>query len=128
MDIIKVILIGIITCIVDIFIKKIKPELSVLVILTGCCLILLSLVGSLKTAFSGVNGIFSLLKFDSNMVKCVFKIIGVGYLVEFGASICNDSGHSSIAEKIVLAGKITILIMCLPIISNLIKILVEIMP
>ena len=128
MDIIKIVLIGIITCIADILIKKIKPELSILIILTGCCLILLSIVGSLKTAFSGVNGIFSLLNFDSNIVKCVFKILGVGYLVEFGASICNDSGHSSIAEKIVLAGKIAILIMCLPIISNLIKILIEIMP
>lgn len=128
MNILKIVLIGIITCIADIFIKKVKPELSILVILSGCCLILLSITSSLSDAFTGVNGIFSLLKFDSNLVKCVFKILGIGYLVEFGASICNDSGHSSIAEKIVLAGKIAILIMCLPIISNLIKILIEIMP
>lgn len=128
MNILKIVLIGIITCIADIFIKKVKPELSILVVLSGCCLILLSITSSLSEVFTGVNGVFSLLKFDSNMVKCVFKILGIGYLVEFGASICNDSGHSSIAEKIVLAGKIAILIMCLPIISNLIKILIEIMP
>lgn len=128
MDILKIVMIGIITCIADLFIKKVKPELSILVIMSGCCLILLTITNSFTKAFSGMNGIFSLLKFDNNMVKCIFKILGIGYLVEFGASICNDSGHSSIAEKIILAGKIAILIMCLPIISNLIKILIEIMP
>ena len=30
------------------------------------------------------------------------KIIGVGYLVEFSAGVCSDTGNSSIADKVIL--------------------------
>lgn len=128
MDIVKIILIGIITCIADIFIKKVKPEFSILVVITGSCIILIGILKYFTSSLDGAVGVFNTLKIDNNIVKCILKILGIGYLVEFGASICNDSGHSSISEKIVLAGKVSILFMCLPIIRNLIEILIEILP
>lgn len=128
MEIIKIVGIALITCVANIMIKQVKPELSILVVLSGGSIILLTMINSLSSLFGGYNDLFSLLNIDSSLVKCIIKIIGTGYLVEFGASICVDSGHSSLAEKIILAGKIAILIMCLPIIKNLIQILLEIMP
>ena len=58
----------------------------------------------------------------------VLKVIGVGYLVEFAGDICNDAGVGSISQKILLAGKILIIIMCLPVIKNLIDIILEFIP
>ena len=61
------------------------------------------------------------------MFGLVIKIIGVGYLVEFGASICSDSGNSSIAEKIILGGKIIIFTMAIPIITSLFEIIMSLL-
>ena len=59
------------------------------------------------------------------MFKTLLKIIGVGYLVEFSAGVCIDSGNSSIADKIVLAGKVLIFSLSIPIISNLFNMIMD---
>ena len=55
----------------------------------------------------------------------MLKIIGLGYLIEFSANVCRDSGNNSIADKVVLAGKIMIFVISMPIISNLFEMILE---
>ena len=64
----------------------------------------------------------------TGIFKTVLKIIGVGYLAEFSANLCNDSGNASIGDKIVLAGKIIILAYSLPIVTSIIEVLMGILP
>ena len=73
--------------------------------------------------FSVFHNIINKAGVDANLFSIIIKIIGVGYLVEFGASICNDSGNSAIGDKIILGGKIIIFAMALPIITNLFDLL-----
>ena len=62
---------------------------------------------------------------NSGIFTSVLKIIGVGYLVEFAGDICSEAGVSSVSNKILLAGKILILIMCLPIVKNLLEVILK---
>ena len=57
-------------------------------------------------------------------MKLIFKIVGIGYVVEFAAGILEDCGVKSVADKLVLAGKFVILSVSLPIFYALINILV----
>ena len=52
-------------------------------------------------------------------MKLLLKIVGVGYITEFGAGILNDFGSNAVADKVTLAGKITIVALSLPVIENL---------
>ena len=61
------------------------------------------------------------------MFVSVLKIVGVGYITEFANSICVDSGNSSIGDKILIAGKIIILTLSLPILTNLLNIIIELL-
>ena len=65
---------------------------------------------------------------DSDIFILLIKIIGVGYITEFSANICQDSGNSAMASKILLAGKLVIFVMAIPIITSLIELIVSIMP
>ena len=71
-----------------------------------------------------VNEIITKTGVSQSLFSIVLKIIGVGYLIEFAANICSDSGNPAIADKIVLCGKLIILVMCMPIITNLLNIVV----
>jgi stage III sporulation protein AD len=53
------------------------------------------------------------------LLKILLKIVGVGYLTEFCAGILNDFGSNTIADKVVLGGKITILLLSIPIVEGL---------
>lgn len=128
MDIFKIIAVGLISTIASIILKQIKPEISFFITIAGGMVILYLVIGSLTVVFDSFKQLVDQTGINSNLFKSVLKVVGIGYLTEFGANICMDAGNSSIADKIMFAGKITILLMCLPIINSLITIIIELMP
>lgn len=127
MEVIKLVGIGIVISIVTILLKQVKPELSIFAIIIGSVILLLYILNYFTSIFSTFNSILEKTNIDSQLFSLVIKIIGVGYLVEFGASICNDSGNSSIAEKIILGGKIIIFSMAVPIITSLFEVIMSLL-
>ncbi len=118
---IRIIGVGFITAITAILLKSTKPELSFAVTVTGVIVILLFLVDSLRGVLSIFASIAQVAGIENELLKLLIKIVGVGYLTEFCAGILQDFGSSAVADKVVLGGKITVLIMSLPIIENLLK-------
>ena len=111
MDIFRIIGVGLATAVTALIVKQVKPEIAIIVGVAGGVIMLLMLVDS-------VTGIFA----------AVLKIIGVGYITEFSANLCVDAGSTSIANKILLAGKILILVSAIPIVTNLIDIISGLLP
>lgn len=128
MEILKLVAVGVVISVIAILLKSVKPELSVMVTIAGSVLMLLFIINYFTEIFNTFYQIISKSGIDSNIFWIVIKIIGVGYLVEFGANICADSGNTGIADKIVLGGKIIIFLMAMPIVTSLFNIILELVP
>lgn len=122
-EMIKIIGAAFITAVVGILLKNSKPELSFAVTVTGIIVILLFLVDMLKGALGVVSEVVSLTGIENGLVRILLKIVGVGYLTEFSVGILQDFGVSSVADKVSLAGKLTILILSLPVLESLLTVL-----
>ena len=120
MELVKVIAIGLVTSFVCIFVKQIKPEIAVIIGLAGSIIMLVMSVNMVISIARSFKTIFAKTGITDSVLAPVFKIIGVGYLCEFSANLCADMGNNSIADKILLAGKIMILLVSLPIINSVI--------
>ena len=128
MDIFRIIGIGLLTCVVALIIKQIRPEFYIVVVITGSIVILFMIVDELRTVFEYFLSIFNKTNLNYELFSNMLKIIGVGFLTEFANGICVDTGNASIGEKVVIAGKILILCLALPIISSLLDVIIEILP
>lgn len=128
MEILTVISIAILTCIATLIVKQVKPEFAMLVGLVGGVIILLMVISYCESIFSVFNDLVEKSGVNSNLFSIVLKIIGIGYLAEFSAGICNDCGCSSIADKVLLASKVIILFLSLPIVTSIVDIILEIIP
>lgn len=128
MDIVKILAIALITCIATIIVKQVKPDFANLVTLAGGIVILLMLVDYINQVFDVLRLLVDKTNLSPGLFGIILKIIGIGYLTEFTANICTDSGSSSLANKVLFAGKIIILVMSLPILINIIEIIMEILP
>ena len=128
MEIFKIIGIGLLTSIVATLVKQIRPEFYIVVILSGSVVMLLMIVNQLQTLFNYFLSIFGQTGLDYELFSSILKILGVGYLTEFASGICVDSGNASIGDKIVLAGKVLIVVLSLPIITSLLNVIIEILP
>lgn len=122
-EIFKIIGIGFITSICAVLLKGTKPELAFAVTVTGVIVILTFIIEILQSSLSVFASIAQMTGVQNGLLKVLLKIIGVGYLTEFGAGILNDFGSNAIADKIVLGGKITIMLLSLPVLENLLTLI-----
>ena len=125
MELIKVLILAIIISMIIVFLKQVKPEYALLCLIVGSIVILLYVFNYLTKVFVFFQNIVEKTGISYSLFISMLKIVGLGYLVEFSASVCRDSGNNSIADKVILAGKIMIFVVSMPIISNLFEMILE---
>lgn len=123
MSIFKIIAIGIISVSIIVLIKESKPELAIMVSVCASIVLLILIINALSDVVIYFTEIVDKTGISYTLFVCILKIIGIGYITEFAANICEDSGNKSIANKIQFGGKVVIMIVSLPIIQGLIDII-----
>ena len=124
-EIFKILGVAIVTAIAAILLKGTSPELSFITTIAGIIVILLLIFHSLKGVLNIFQIITSITGVENGLIKLLLKIVGVGYITEFGAGILNDFGSSSIADKVVLGGKISIVLLSLPILQGMLQLVAQ---
>ena len=128
MEIIKIFGIAFIALIIIFMLKQYRPEYAVFIsILTGV-LILFLVMDKLTGIINLIQSIQDKYSINTQFIAILIKITGIAFLSEFAVSICKDSGEAAIASKIELGSKIIIISMSIPIISNLLEIILKIVP
>ncbi len=125
MVILRLCAIAAVTAVCALILRSHKSELVPLCLAAGGVLMILY-------AFDYVSQSFELLKqfseqtgIDSSVIRVIFKIIGIGYIVELTASSVKDLGFESIADKLVMCGRIVIFLVSVPVLKSLYDVIVS---
>ena len=113
-------LIAVSICVV---LKKHNPEFSLLVSLIACVLILLLIFLNFKPILNAINNCVKSFNLNNIYITTILKSLGICYITQIASETCKDCGFSSISSKVELAGKISIVLLSIPMFENLIKIL-----
>ena len=124
----KIIGIALITCVSFIIIKPIRNDFAIIISVVGGIIITFYIFSYMSGIFDIFNGIFKITGVNGSVYAIILKIIGIAYLTEFTANICSDTGNSSLGDKVLLGGKIIILVMALPIVTGILNIVMELLP
>lgn len=119
MEIFRIAAIALITAFCVIVLRDVKSELAAVVALAGGVVVVLSVVDYFSDIFSVVSAIAKRAGLAASVIAVLFKVIAVGYITEFSASVIDDVGLSSLADKVALAGKLIIVAISLPIVVRL---------
>ena len=122
MLIFKIILIALFSAFASLILKSIKPEFSIITVLSGGVLILLLTISSLGQVFGEIVSIMSSSGVSSDVLKMLLKIVGIGFICEIASGICCDVGANNLAEYMLIGGRIAIIANCFPVVKNLISI------
>lgn len=125
MVIIRLCAIAAVTAVCALILKSHKSELAPLCVAAGGVLMILY-------AFDYVSESLDLLKqfteqtgISSSVIRVIFKIIGIGYVVELTASSVKDLGFESIADKLIMCGRIVIFLVSVPILQSLYEVIIS---
>ena len=100
--------------------KSNRPEYS-LYLGTAICLVIFTFsVEGLYTLLGKIGVLEQYLSGSGEYLGFLFKAVGITYVCEFCASICKDAGYSAVAGQIEIFGKLSVLLMGIPVLTAVI--------
>ncbi|HZJ78836.1 MAG TPA: SpoIIIAC/SpoIIIAD family protein [Clostridia bacterium] len=124
MTFIKIIAITIITAILALIIKQVKPEYAIFVQLGGITIIAMFSISYFSELSQTAYSIIDVSGININFFKLLIKALIISVTAEIAADICRDSDSKALAGNIELAAKIVIISMSVPIIKEVAEIAV----
>ena len=125
MYIIRLCCIALITAISAFILKSHKSELVPLCVTAGGILIFLYSFDYLAESVEFIKIFISGTGINSEIVRTVFKVVGIGFLVELTAGSVKELGFEGVADKLVLCGKIILFVVAIPILNSTYKIILS---
>ncbi|MEG0571237.1 MAG: SpoIIIAC/SpoIIIAD family protein [Oscillospiraceae bacterium] len=102
--------------------KQYKPEYALVISIISGILIFTLLLINLKPIFEVIQELMLKARINGQYSKAIIKTLGICYITQLACDSCKDAGESSIAQKVELAGKVSIVIIALPLFENLVSI------
>ena len=128
MDIMQITVVGMVAALLILIVRQYRPDIAMIITMGTGVLLILMLIGNIKTIVSTVEAMSQRANLDSIYLMTVLKVIGIAYIAEFGSQVCKDTGEGTIASKIELGGKILIMVLALPILTALMEAILKILP
>ncbi|WP_368652053.1 stage III sporulation protein AD [Ornithinibacillus sp. 4-3] len=128
MPILQLVLIVFITIILFLLLKEINNSFAFFTVLVSMIFIFLMIINHIGAVFQLLTSLGNRAMIDDVYLNTILKIIGIAYVVEFSANMTKDVGLTALASKIELAGKISILLLAIPIITAVIEALLNFLP
>ena len=123
MDFVKIALFGVLAVTCVCLVRRQQQEIAVVVGVVSGVLVVGLVCDSLFDVVYAFYNLSESAGVDSQSVACVVKVVGIGYLAEFGNGIACDAGCKSLGDKILLAAKVAIVGCALPIVTSLFDVL-----
>lgn len=128
MNIMTFVAFAIITTVLIVIVKQQKPEIAMQIRVVAAAVIFLALASSIYYIMKILEDLALQAELNIVFLGTILRIIGIAYITEFGAQICQDANENTLANKVILAGKTLMLILAIPIISTILKTLITILP
>ncbi len=127
MEIFKIAAIGLLTALSAALVRDSRSDVAFAVVVAGGAIMLTMLVDYFTGIFAFFDELVNKTGVDRGVINTLFKIVGIGYVAELAAGICEESGAKSVGDKIVLGGKLIIFTLTVPILRFLLDIIGSLM-
>ena len=113
---------GVVAAIIAVVLKQHRPEFAIMVSLAAGALILGGVLVGMLPVINQIRVIFSATAVPQQYVQILFQALGLCFVTQIACDACKDAGESAIGAKIELAGKISVLVISLPLFTQVLDI------
>jgi len=128
MDIFKIALLSILAVLLITILKSVKKDDFALVITIIAAIIMFGLViVKLESITSLLENLVEKSGINKDYLTLLLKVTGISYVIELATNICKDAGNIAIASKVEMIGKISIVVLTIPILTSVISAVLNIL-
>ena len=118
----KIFLIAFVALAAIVLLKQIKPEFALLLKFAVLLLLGFLVFSEVSDAVSEIFSFGERASIDSEMLKILLKALGLCLVAQIASDVCKDCGESALSTSVELVGKLSIVLMTLPVAAQLIEI------
>lgn len=122
MDIASIVGFGLIAAVLSILLKQYKPEYAILMSIGAGVVMLMLITVSAAPLFEAVESLLVSSNMPIEYIEILFKSLGICFLTQIACDTCKDAGESAIAAKIELAGRVSVLIISIPLFTKILSV------
>ena len=105
---------GLVGTVLALILGQYRPEFRMLVTAAVTLLLMAMVLERLSPVLEQLRSTMELTGLTGDYAAILFKAVGICLLTQLAGDVCRDSGESSIASKIELAGRAAILLTAMP--------------
>lgn len=125
-SILKVVMFGLIATLLIKVVDEVKAkDIGYIIRVVTVTIFMILIITQLNTVYEIIRDLAAKIHMDETYLNIVLKVIGIAYLAEFGAQLCEDAGEKAIAGKIQWVGKMMIFVSSTPVILALIHLITD---
>lgn len=109
---------GLVGTVLALILGQYRPEFRMLVTAAVTLLLMAMVLEQLSPVLEQLRSTMDLTGLTGDYAAVLFKAVGICLLTQLAGDVCRDSGESSIASKIELAGRAAILLTAMPLIQE----------
>ena len=119
--ILKIAVLAAVAAIAALSLKKINEGLSIFVLIAASVMIVAFVIANMVNAIGDISEIFAYTGMNATYLKVIIKCLGISLVAEVAADICEDGGYCSLSAQVILAGKIAIIMLALPLLKAVLE-------
>ena len=123
MNMIKIAAVGVAAVLLAMQFREVKPQYGMYVVFGAGLLVFFYAFSNLEGIVEVIGQFREYVQIEGEYVEILLKMLGISYVSEFGASLYKDSGYSSLAGQIELFGRLSIILVSIPVVLSLLRIL-----
>lgn len=89
--------------------------------------VLFYIINRLSFVMDFLNDVLDDIGLESGYFDILIKIVGISYLCEFASNLCKESGFLSVAGQIEMGGKLTMLVLSMPILFAIVDVVTSLL-
>ena len=121
MNMLKVGILGVAGVLLAIQFKSGKTEYGIYISVALSLVIFNGVFEQLKYLIEMIREIENYIEIDHSYITTLLKMLGITYIADFSSAICKDAGYQAIASQIEIFGKLTVMVLSMPVLYALLN-------
>lgn len=101
-----------------------RPELATAISLAAGVAVVAALLQDFRQALPQAEALMNAFSnMDPDVLSAVLRGAGISIIADLGAQLCRDAGETALAGRVALVARLSILALCVPLLSQLAQLL-----
>ncbi len=126
MSLISVVFAAVIVVLIALKLREMGSGYEILMSIGACVMVMYFVIGRFRQIAGYIDRLVSYVSVDITYIDIILKMIGIAYICQFATDICRDAGYQAIASQVEMAGKISLILLSMPVLMSVIDLVVAI--